>query len=65
MEQGHDHGAEESKRSAFELGLHGGGGASPMYKHYRELTTEAEARRYWEILPNAKAEVIEFAKANA
>lgn len=40
------------------------GGNDVLYRHYRGLTTKADARRYWKIRPKQEGKVLTFPPAN-
>lgn len=57
------HMATHSNAAATATVLGHTGDATILYKHYRGLATQADARRYWKIRPKQEGKVIQFAAA--
>ena len=55
--------ATHSNAAATATVLGHTGDATILYKHYRGLATQADARRYWKIRPKQEGKVIQFAAA--
>ena len=55
------HMATHSNAAATATVLGHTGDATILYKHYRGLATQADARRYWKIRPKQEGKIIQFA----
>ena len=52
-------------KNAAQVALEAGNSPQMIFKHYRQLVTEAEARKWFTVTPEAKSNVVHLAKASA